>query len=102
MGQLIAIFEVLVGLCVTHEEYRALVESSFDARVLDDDVAADRLADWQLIQAPEIGELIGEVLLQRVYLVRLSMVVLWAKSAFGNNTNAYQFKNQFICFCSFK
>lgn len=68
MGHLITIFELLSENCRVNDEYRALVESSFDANTLDCD---GQLADWQQIQAPEVGELVHELKLQKTFLVNL-------------------------------
>lgn len=73
MGALIAVFEVVVGFCAKHEEYRALVESSFDGEPDD----ATRLADWQMIQDPEKGELAVELCLQNTFLVS-ERVINWS------------------------
>lgn len=72
MGHLISIFGLLNENCSNNDEYRALVESSFDAELGDE---GRRLADWQQIQAPEDGELINELQLQRSFLVKKPIIL---------------------------
>lgn len=71
MGHLISIFELLSENCSANDEYRALVESSFDSDRDDE----KRLADWQQIQAPEVGELTNELHLQKTFLVNYSPIL---------------------------
>lgn len=67
MGHLISIFEVLTGFCAEHDEYRALVESSFDGETDSEKL----VADWHIIQAPDTGELGAELLLQNTFLASI-------------------------------